>query len=73
MGNMCRHAQEEQTSYSTKAIVNDERFGGLSFYFTTENLMRLDNECLLFFTDPRCKIRKNTFLRNVSRSAAEKV
>lgn len=53
-----------------RALVNDPVFDGMSIYFTTESLFRIDNECLLIFTDAKAKIRKNPYLKNASKQSA---
>ena len=53
-----------------RALVNDPVFDGMSIYFTTESLFRIDNECLLIFTDAKAKIRKNPYLKSASKQSA---
>ena len=50
---------------STKAILQTETFGSLQFYFTTENLLRIDANCLVIFCDQKMNLNKNAFIANI--------
>ncbi len=60
MGNQCCRKEENTGKiYSTKALMNMNNFKGLDIYFSTENLSRLEGECLVVFSDRKLKLKNN--------------
>lgn len=62
MGNQCCSNDQSPTKiYSTKALMNMSNFNGMDMYFSTENLSRLEGECIVIFTDKKLRIKKTNF------------
>jgi hypothetical protein len=65
--------REKEIAFSTKAILQPAKFQKMSFYFSTENLLRIDADCLVLFCDEKININKNSFLCQVGKSETRKV
>lgn len=51
MGICANKTKEGEHRLSTKAILKTENYDKLQFYFTTENLLRIDADCLVIYCD----------------------
>lgn len=58
---------------STKALLQTDAFGTMQFYFTTENLLRIDANCLVIFCDQKMNLNKNVFISNVGKFETRKI
>lgn len=45
----------------------------MQFYFTTENLLRIDADCLVIYCDEKMNLHKNTFVANVGKLETRKI
>ena len=64
---------KEDNIMSTKALLETDAFGAMQFYFTTENLLRIDANCLIIFCDHKMNLSKNTFIANVGNFETRKI
>lgn len=53
MGTICHgKIKDKEIRYSTKAVLQPDNYDNkISFYFSTENLLRIDADCLILFCD----------------------
>ena len=51
MGICSKGKEDDSNITSTKAVLQAPQFGSMQFYFTTENLLRIDADCLVLFCD----------------------
>lgn len=53
-----------------KIIKNEKHFGNIEFNFSTEKISRINCECMILFTDPKLKVKKNKYLNQVGAHTA---
>jgi hypothetical protein len=71
---ICNNKQKDgDLRSSTKAILKADAFDTLQFYFTTENLLRIDGDCLVLYCDEKLNINKNTFITKIGKYEARKI
>lgn len=75
MGNSCvkGSVKEKEIAFSTKAVLHPQQFQEMSFYFSTESLLRLDADCLILFTDEKLNLNKNMHLSQAGKAETRKV
>lgn len=71
---ICKHKQNEaELRLSTKAAQETKNFGQMQFYFTTQNLLRIDADCLVIYCDEKMNLTKNTFMAKVGKFQTRKI
>jgi hypothetical protein len=74
MGTLCnKNIKEKEIVFSTKAILQPANFEKMSFYFSTENLLRIDADCLVLFCDEKINLSKNIHLSQVGKDETRKI
>lgn len=73
MGICNNKSRDQENNYSTKALLETEGYNKLNFYFSTENLLRIDADCLVLFCDEKVNLQKNTFVARVGKFETKKI
>lgn len=73
MGICTGKEKEREKIVSTKAVFQTDSFGKIQFYFTTENLLRIDADCLVLYCDEKMNLSKNTFVANIGKFESRKI
>ena len=73
MGICNNKTKEKEIAFSTKAVLQPNKFDKISFYFSTENLLRIDGDCLVLFCDEKVNLSKNVFLSQVGKTETRKL
>jgi hypothetical protein len=67
MGICTKGKEKEDNVISTKAIFKTNSFQKMQFYFTTENLLRIDADCLIIYCDEKMNLHKNAFISKIGK------